>query len=144
MAGEAIVKSQTSEAAMSRARTARKWPPTEFSSGKRESCSDKYTADPLEAVCESARVSPVSAADVGRVLAVAATAVEDDADDDEDDNDRKLEQRSPELLFCVAERSEHVDEDEQQPEDGNPDGDVDACGSFSILNRNTGGGDFEL
>ena len=119
-------------------------PPTEFSSGERESCGDKHTADTLEAIGESARVSPISATDVGGVLAVAATAVQDDADDDEDDNDRELEQTRPELLFGVSERSEDVDEDEEQPEDGNPNGDVDACGAFPILYRDTGGGDFEL
>jgi hypothetical protein len=118
--------------------------PTEFSSGERESCSDEHTADTLEAVGERARVSPVPAADVGRVLAVAATAVEDDADDDEHNNDSKLKQRSPEFLFCVSKRSEDVDEDEEQPEDGNPDGDVDTGGAFPILNRDTGGGDLEL
>ena len=93
---------------------------------------------------ESARVSPVPAADVGRVLPVAATAVEDDADDDEDYNDDQLIHARVELLFCVAERSENVDEDEEQPEDGDPDGDVDARGAFPILNSDTGGGDFEL
>ena len=97
----------------SKKRSKKKRPPTEFSSGERESCSDEHTADTLEAVGERARVSPVPAADVGRVLAVAATAVEDDADDDEHNNDSKLKQRSPEFLFCVSKRSEDVDEDEE-------------------------------
>ena len=63
---EQTVFSRTRQAANALARTASKMgrPPTEFSSGKRESCGNKHTADTLEAVGESARVSPVPAADV--------------------------------------------------------------------------------
>lgn len=63
---------------------------TELSTGEREGRSDKDGTNALEAIRKRARVPPVASSNVGRVLARAATAVEDDTDDDEDDDDGKL------------------------------------------------------
>ena len=91
---------------------------------------------------------PKPAADVFAVLARrwAPTTHEDDPSKDEHDRYQELENAlhirqlratdatyAPELFLCVAERAEDVDEDERDPEDGDPDGDRDGCSALPIL-----------
>lgn len=61
------------------------------------------------------------------VFTVRRTAAEHEhkADDHEDDSGGEFDDRGPELFFGVTNASKDVDDDNGDPEDGNPDADAD-------------------
>lgn len=95
----------------------------QLSSGEGEGGSDEDGAETLEAVVERARVVPSAGTPVLTVdtFAWASTANEDKRDDHEDDSRTELQARRPEFFLGVTQRSEDVDENDEDPENGNED-----------------------
>ena len=69
-----------------------------------------------------------------------STANENQGNDHEDDGRTELNQCRPELLFSVTERSENVDKDDKNPEDGDEDGDAGALRALPVLDGSSGNG----
>ena len=115
----------------------------QLSTGEGESGSDEHAAESLEAVVEGAGVVPVVGTNVVIVLAAAGTTAEheDEGDDHEDDGGGKLERRGDEFFFGVTKSTKQVDNDDQNQEDGNPDGDTDIF--VPVLDRNTADSQFK-
>lgn len=99
----------------------------QLSSGVGKGGGDEDGAEATEAVLEGARIIPESVAPVLVVLAArgATTADQDQGDDHKDDGSCELEARTPKLFLGVSQGTENVDEDDEKPEDGDPDGHVD-------------------
>lgn len=94
----------------------------QLSSGERESSRDEDRAETLEAILESSRVVPVSGTPVLVVAAALGTTAKnkDESNDHEDACGNQLESGSPELFFSISDRTENVDDHDEDEEDGNP------------------------
>lgn len=92
----------------------------ELGSGKGKGGDDEDGAQSLEAVVESARIGPVFGSD--EALLRCSTEVDDDSEDDESDDGDDLNDRKDKLGFAVAFDTEQVEPDDQDEEDGDPDG----------------------
>lgn len=115
----------------------------QLSSGVGKGGGDEDGAEATEAMLEGARIMPESVAPVLVELAVGGTttADQDQGDDHEDDGSGELEARAHELLLGVSQGTENVDEDDEDPEEGNPDGYVDV--SVPVLAGERDNGQFE-
>lgn len=94
----------------------------ELSAGECKRGRNKHAAETAEAVGEGAGLVPQTRAKVLVVAAARGPAAEDkdEGDDHEDDDGSELEDRRPELLFCVSEGAKDVDDDDGAEEDADP------------------------
>lgn len=102
----------------------------QLSTSEGEGSGDEDGAETLEAVLERTGIVPVTGTPV-RVVTTAGrttTADEDEGNDHEDDDGRHLEDGREELLFGVSNGTKHVDNDDDDHEDGDPDSNVDVVG----------------
>lgn len=89
---------------------------------------DEDGAETLEAIAERSGVIPGASTPVFIVDARGWTTSEnqDKGDNHEDDGRTEFEARGPKFFLGVAKRAEYVDQNDKEPEDGDPDGHVDA------------------
>lgn len=79
------------------------------------------------------------------VTLVSSSGVDDDTDEDQTDNGEDLDGGEPELGFTVTLGSEHVDADDDDKGDGDPDGIVDGVrhGLGPVLDKDGNGSEFD-
>lgn len=98
-----------------------------LSTGERKGSGNKDGTETTATVLKGARVVPELGTLVGAKVTTrgATTADEDDGDNHEDDDSGELEARTPKLLLGVTKCTKDVDEDDEQPEDGDPNAFID-------------------
>jgi hypothetical protein len=94
-----------------------------LSTGEREGGGDEDGAEALEAILEGARVIPQTGSPVFVVQAVggASTEHKNQGGDHENNRGHELEAGGPELFLSVTQRTEYVDDDDEDPEYRYPD-----------------------
>lgn len=108
-----------------------------------ESGGDEDTAESLEAVTEGTRVIPGAGAPVFTVETPTGTTAknQDESNDHENDGGGELDEGRPELFLGISERAPDVDEDDEDPENGDPSGQGNVVGP--IIQCQTSDSDFE-
>lgn len=95
-----------------------------LSTGESKGSNDEDGAESTESVLESTGVVPKAGTPVLAVTATlwSTTANEDECNQHEDDGGAELEDGGEELLLGVSKSTENVGDDDEDPEDGDPNG----------------------
>lgn len=91
---------------------------------------------------EGSGVPPVGKSEV---TLISSSGVDDDTDEDQTDDGEDLDGGEPELGFTITFGSEHVDGDDDDKGDGDPDGVVDGVrhGLGPVLDKDSDGSEFD-